>query len=549
MALTDARARRIAALVASLNQGRGRPDYTRRVAGNAWAKRLARAGGQYRLAAGPGPAIARERHSLAVLVHAGQIKATEADEFLGARYPGQRFAGGEFADLNQALLEAELVNQAATLRGGAALVRGIPAAQQAEGASTLKGVDAEAGGNAPIRVPRLPDTYKQEAVQDALEGLAESTEEALRAVRARPPSFPAGSLDGAALAPGSVQPEALNLLEVGRSLVSWPSADEAIELDLIPSTALDQYVAIGAERGPGRVWVATARPGRDSRLARGPARYRIVAPDMRFGVMSTRLPPDADVAANREPGILVQYGVVVTGIPHFLGRRPSRILAVEAVGDQPASLRTLFRTGGLAAAWPATGTDRDYFWSRTQAEHITASFPFAESFGADTTLSASVASLRDSTGFSFQLVTGRDGGEVFRQLCSRPTLGRELRGNGHGPSMTIPAGLPHESPSVPIAVDWQGSPATYIHRQEGYDFGTAGTRVVIGMPFSYSDCAALAPTDGSFSLVVMPLGEKLVSQSGLAAFAQPDQWAKNGMRLIESVTGRLRSWALDVIVD
>lgn len=557
MTLTDERSRRIAAMVGSLAQERGSiaPNYLGRFdRTRAHTLSAARRAGQYRVAAGPGPAIAQERFALNALVRRGTISASEADEFLGARYPGQRFSGGDFQDQNQILLEAEAAERAATLRGGSSVVRAALASQRAHGASALKGTDSAAGGDAPFRVPTLPENYEQERVQDALEGLAEETAQNIRALRANPPEFPAQSLDGAALKPGSVPAEALNAREVGKKLVSWPSAEEAIELDLVHSTAFDRYVrrAATGDTGPGRVWeVAEVRASTTARIGAGPARYRIVQPTQRFGVMSIRLPPDSNLNAQTTPGILIQYGIVVAKIPHYLGRPPERLLAVEAVGDAPASLRTIFTTGGNGSAWSNAGTDRDHYWLRTQAEHVTNGFPFMASFGDDATLAAGANDLRDFQGLSFQLVTGRDGGEVFRQLCSRFTLGRALRTDGRGPAMTLPAGLPIEAPTVPSVVDWQAGPPAYIHRIETYDLSTAGTRVVIGMPFSYSDCAALAPTDTHFSVVIQVVGEREVSQTTppLTSFGQPDVWHKNGCKTAQSVTGRLRTWAVDVIVD
>lgn len=557
MALTDDRARRIAAMVASVAQERGsiRPAYLgSRDPTRAHASRGMRRLGQYRLAAGPGPAVAQERLALSALVQRGTLTATEADEFLGARFPGQRFAGGEFADQNQALLEAEAADRAAALRGGAAVVRAISQVQRAGGASPLKGTDTEAAGDAPIHVPRLPDEYDQATIQDALEGLAEDTAQAVRALKVNPVEFQAQSIDGAALKPGSVPAEALDARSVGQKLLAWPSEEEAIELDLVHSLGFDRYMrrAATGDSGPGRVWVPSdLSENRLARVGGGPARYRVVKPSQPFGVMSCRLPPEANLSANTQPGLLFSYGIVVHRIPHFLGRPPSRILAVEAVGDAPTSLQQNFGTGGNGAVWSNAGTDRNFFFNRTQEDHVTNTFPFMSSFGGDATLSPSANDTREVEGLAFQLITGRDGGEVFRQLCSRETLGRRLRVDGHGPAVTLPSGLAIEAPTVPSVVDWVGGIPAYFHRIETYDLTTGGTRVVIGMPFSYSDCAAFAPTDTHFSIAIQVIGDRLVSQVSppLTSYSQPDVWHKAGYKATESVAGRLRTWAVDIIVS
>jgi hypothetical protein len=368
-----------------------------------------------------------------------------------------------------------------------------------------------------IPVSPLPNAYDRSAVQSAIESLERT--------RAKAANVQASSTNAGT--------------QVG---VNWPSEDDAVPLELTISATMDRFVS----GGPARIWTARAGATGTARYGFGPQRYRIVLGGQRLGVMSLRLPPDADMGATIVPGILVQHGIVVTGIPHWLGRPPRRILAAESVGDSPVSFRTLFSTGG-AAVWNSGGTTRDFYWKRTQDEHVTlAPYPFASAFGSDSTLQAGSAQLRDMKGFTLSLLTGTSGGEVFRQLCSRACLGRSLRGDGHGPSATVPSGLPVEAPTVSTAVDWL-SPTSYTHRIEGYDLTTA--RIAQGVPFSYEDCRALAATSETFSLVVQASGEKIVSQSPAPTYGTPAVWHQNGLVIQDSTTGRLRSWALDIIVE
>lgn len=533
MSLTSEGQRRIAAMLAVVSGGRTVRRYAGADVPRGTLAQALRSAGQVSPTSGSGPAVAPERLALAALVRSGRLTADEADAFMAARYPGQRFSGGRFGDRAQSVAEAE--------RAAPGAIRAASEANPTVGADPAS----------PLRVGRLPNGWDQAQAQDVLERLAEGVSNRLQALRTTPPSFPVHSLDGAALAPGSVPVEALDQPAAARRLVELPRPEEAVELDLTQSLTMDRLVsrASTATSGPGRIWTAKARPGPASRIGVGATRYRVVRAGQRFGVMSCRLPPDTDMAANNVPGIAFQYGIVVAQIPHFLGRPPSRILSVEAVGDAPTSFRTLFNSAGGGVAWASGGTTRDFYWQRTTEEHLTlAPYPFADAFGSDANLGPSSSFLRDIWGFSFQLVTGRDGGEVFRQLCSRRTLGRGLYQSGHGPAASIPAGLPLESPAPASVVDWNGA-TTYTHRIETYDLTTAGTKVAIGMPFGYDDCAALVPTDTHFSMVVMPIGEKLLSQAGLASLATPEEWHRNGLRTTGAVSGRLRNWALDAIVD
>ncbi len=530
MTLTSQKQRRIAAMLATVSGGRTTRRYAGLDVGRSSLAAGLRAAG-VSPSVGVGPTVAPERLALSALVRSGRVTQQEADEYLAAAYPAQRFSGGRFGDREQSVAEGDRLS--------------LESIQRASEANPTVGVEAAS----PLRVGRLPENYDQPQVQDALEGLAEEVSSRLRVLTTRPPSFPAHSLDGKALAPGSVPVDALEQRELGKA-ISWPSEDEAIEVDLRQSVTMDRFVrrASNGVSGPGRIWEAKVSPGVGSRVGSGPTRYRLIRAGQRFGVMSCRLPPDADMAATSTPGILFQYGIVIRSIPHYLGRIPSRILAVQAVGDSPTSFRTVFDLAGGGAAWTSGGTTRDFWWNRTTSEHLTlAPYPFADAFGADANLYPAGANLRDIEGFTFQLVTGRDSGEVFRQICSRATVGRALKMDGHGPGASLPSGLRMEAPTVASAVDWV-NPA-YTHRVETYDLTTAGTKLAIGLPFSYDDCAALAPTDTHFSVVVQAVGEKLLSQSGLVSLATPEEWHRNGLRLTETVAGRLRNWALDVIVD
>lgn len=556
MSLTEERSRRIGAMLAAIHVGRGGllPSYFPPRGSGTQAQRrrlgLQRDGS----ASFTGPAVAQERSNLELLVRSGRVSQTEADAYLAAKYPGQRISGGRYQDQAQALAAERASGLTASLAVADVLLEARADVQRAPGRDPTSGTDAAVSGDQPVRAQRVPDDYAAPAVQSVLDNLAEEVSRGLREVRLQPPVFPAHSLSGDALALGSVPAEALDPVSVGEQLLALPGASEAIEIDAQPSLTLDRYVVNGVDKGPGRIWQArpVERQARTTRFSAGPERFRLLMNGQKFGVMSVRMPPTADLSAQLEPGLLFQYGIVIRGIRHYLGRPPLRLLALESIGDSPVAFRTLFSTGSNNSIWATGGTNRDFYWNRTTSEHFTnAPYPFAEAFGTDTDLAPNGGALRDIAGFQFQLITGRTGGEVFRQLCSRVTLGRSIRSDGHGPALTIPSGLPIEAPTVPNCVDWD-SPTLYTHRPESYDLTTAGTRIVIGMPFRYEDCASLVATDTEFSLVVMPIGEKLVSQTTppLSSYGQPELWAQNGIRLTDAVAGsRRRRWAVDMIVE
>lgn len=545
MALTDERQSEIASRVRALTAFRGDLrggglDALERARGV--QTRALRRGRQYAVTAGTGP-DGGEARALERLVTEGAVTRQEASDYLASRYPAQRFAGRQFGGQAQRAIDAALAERAARLRGGRAVVRGGLAASRATAPAP--------GGSQPFHVEQLPERYDAEAVRRVIARVAEQAAQNDALARARPAAPEPHTLDGAALAPGTVPATALDLKDVGRALLALPGPEEALELELVHSATMDRFVrrASNGESGPGRIWTAAdTKPRSSSRIGVGPARYRLVGPGQRFGVMSCRLPPTANLLADSTPGIQFQYGIVVAQIPHTLGRPPCRILSAEAVGDAPVSFRENFQAGGAAVIWPSTGTQRDFYWQRTTAEHLTATFPFMAAFGADANLAASTALIRDCFGLSFQLVTGRNAGEVFRQLCSRTTLGRLLRNNGVGPFVTLPAGQPVNAPCPPNAVTWNAVGPEYTHRTETFDL-TSGVILAQGLPFSYADCASLVPTDAHFSVVVQVIGEKVLSQSGLASLASPEAWHQNGLRTVESVTGSLRTWAVDIIVD
>jgi hypothetical protein len=530
MAITSKSQRDRAARIASIARQRGmvRPSGLEPRDSRAHEARAQARAGRY----GSDLGVGASDPGLAAAVRAGALSSQEADELAASRRVGARYAGGRYGAQGERLDAAEMAEKAAGLRPGGELMTAMRTARRPAAAT--------------FQVEQLPAVYDPDAVKTAIQDVADR----IPSTESQPAAH---TVDGAVLAPGSVPAAALDQRELGRELLTLPGPSEAIELEFTHSTTMDRFVRSAAgESGPGRIWTAgEVQAGRQARIGLGPARYRMVKPNMPFGVMSLRLLPTANLLANSLPGFLVSYGVVITKIPHFLGRPPTRILSAEAVGSQPMSFAIRTADGGKIAAFTAP---RNLYWSRTTSEYETQGlYPFLSTLGTDTTLRAIASSWRDNAGLVFQLITGRDANEVFQQLCTRNVLGKMLSNNAVPPSVALPISCPVGAATAPNCLVWDSAtfPAVYLHRTQANDLTTLGVdeRLVQGLPFDYDDCAALVPTEKHFSLVVLWGFEKVVAQAPTPAqYGTPDVWHKNGLQTFQNTTSRLRNWAVDLIV-
>ena len=532
MALTEERSRAIASRISELmaKRGPGRGSLSRALLK---ARQLAITGG-------PGPTWRPEGSALESLVASGELSREEAQAYLSSLYPAERWSGGRFGDQERSLFESEQAERQAFLRGGRRVRR-------SRTDPVLTEPPQEQVFN--ISTQDVPDAYDAAAIKGAFSRMATEVSENLRMLRASPPEPMAYSLDGIALKPGSVPAEALEPEAFGQS-VRLPGADEAVEIEASQSATMDRFVvnSTTAISGPGRILEAQpVAPSSTARIGSGPTRYRVVRPDMRFGVMSMRIVPTGNLVVLYTPGMLIQYGVVITKIPHWLGRPPREIIGVDAVGNPPVALARIFADGNAPTRWTAA---QDFFWSRTQSEYEDqGNYPYATVFGSDAVLAPVADNLRLNQGFIFHLVVGRDANEVFQQLCSRFVYGNRLEDDGRAAVATVPRGLTVESPAPPNCLAWDTGAAKYAHMVET-DNLTAQPRIVQGIPFSYDDCAAMVPTDTHFSLVVVLAFERTVSQSPAPSpWGTPEVWHRNGVKTQATTSGRLRTWAVDVIVN
>ena len=547
-ALSSDRFRAIAARVSALVADTPRvPNHLRReIPERALRVQALRQTGRWEQTSGTGPDVV-ESHALRSLVARGDVSAADAESFMAAKYPEQRWGSGRFGAQSQRVAEGEAIDAAARdMRGGLRAVQRARATGQASSPARNRGVDALAAGDLPVTTPTAPPVYSTGAMQEALDTMAEDVARNMRTLRTKAPVYPAHSVDGITVKPGSLPVDALDQENLGRT-IALPGPDEAHEVFSDRSASMDRFVrASNGSSGPGRIFDVRQVQHR-GRISTAAQRFRVVREDMRFGVMSCRLLPTADLSASATPGIMFSYGIVISRIPHTLGRAPSMLLGAEAVGTPPVSFFFALTTNGSPTSFSSGGTQRDFYWGRMHQDYqLAGNYPFAEPFGADTVLAPVSNDLRECLGFSFQLITGRDANEVMQQLCSRVCLGKNIRRDGHGPTRSIPPGWYVEAPTVPNLITWDL--LTYTHRVEAFNLSTA-SRIVQGIPFSYEDCAAMVPTAGHFSVVVQPIMERRVSQQPApAAWGNPQEWHKNGLVTVASSSGRLRNWALDIIV-
>ena len=534
-ALLDETFQKIARWVTELN-----PDPVGRARGgqefiHSRYKRALSKVGLYEVASGSGPGAVGDVWALNQLVLSGAIKKQEADAYLAQKYPGQEWAGAQWGG------QADIEAQRRLSDAEATRLEGKPVAAS----PTRSGQTAD---SPEVRVDPLPPRYSQEALQATLQEMADQTNRSLESLANGGVSFQPNSLDGGAIRPGSLPITALPARALQEAVQRFPGPDEAILLRHTPTTAIDRWVVSGADSGPGRVVIAQESFQSGWIPSAGPMRYRVVQQGTKFGIMSMRLPPTADLAVDFAPGFEIRYGVIIHKIPHYFGRPPTTLLAAAWVGEAPVARASQFEDGGNSTLLPAT---RRLFHDRAQATYQTANFPFLTSFGTDALLLPSAANMADCRGFSISLITGRTSEEVYGELNTLTVLGQDLGEESHGPSVSIPDIFEAHPPATPNVLTWNGTTsggARYTHRTQAEDLSTFG-KLIQGVPFRYEDCQRFIPTDEHFSLVCMTevirVNGPYTGGATPADWSAPHLWAKSG---VQTNGTSPRDWALDIIV-
>ncbi len=115
------------------------------------------------------------------------------------------------------------------------------------------------------------------------------------------------------------------------------------------------------------------------------------------------------------------------------------------------------------------------------------------------------------------------------------------------PSSSLPVGLAPHPPAPPTVYRWDGDAITAQYdslEEESNDLSTF-SRVCQGVPFSYEDCASLAPTEETFSLVLQFDGFRSFIPGAGNSWPDPGEWKDHGLRLLQD---EARDWNLDLLI-
>lgn len=512
--------------------------------------------GVFQAAQQGGVAEALDVYALFKVLSSGKISSEEAELYLNQRYPGQRWSGGRFGDRASSQAAAAAADKSAqpkarktrsTNPAGLADTARAPAGGSRSGPAS--GVNI---GGIPLPIVDLPDAYDPEALRQSLESMANAllaNDAAIatgQALKLNP-----GVLDGRVIRPGSLPPSSINPLEFARLLNQLPGTDQVVTIRAARSNDIDRWVVNGNNRGPGRVWqVQSVQYPKAWRPTPGPMRYRVVFPNLEFGIMGTELFGDTWALNSWYGQVELTYGIVLRGLPSFLGRPPVAISAVwEGVSPVALAYQRSDHNFATNPPWPLYGTTR-LFHDRADALYHTTGFPFLTGYGSTSNSVPSSSDLADCDGFYFMLLSGRSAEEIYQQLNSRNSnSGAHLQKEAVGPFTSAPGWLRPRSPCSASVYQWSNvgtaATTTYTWRDETFNPATVN-RIVQGVPFSYEDCDKLRQSAKDFSLLIQPaLGHTITLTNAGQQWESPELWHADGVRT-SLVDGR--DWAIDIIV-
>lgn len=461
------------------------------------------------------------------LVARGEIKEAEADAFVRQQFPDWEWLGGNWSDQRPSQAAETIIDQSAAPSTDPDKIDADEAAETINEASPQTISAAGAPGSTFIpTVEALPVDYDQSKIQEVIEDLASQVALNDLALGAGNINFPAGRIPGGAIAPGTLPATAMEPLAWSKLLNQMPGPEAAVGLTTKRSSTVDRWVQGGTNRGPGRAQgVTSVQFPAGWQPYRGVHRYRIVDKRSRFGVMSMI----ASVGGTAPSWIFyanLYYGYVLHRIPHYLGRPPVGIQALQYVGEAPVPF------GYENTTTLVTGTPT-LFHTRAQDEYQTTAKSYGAPLDTDPILDPTTAEIEAAQGISVSLITGRTAQEVYQQINTRRSgAGPGITSSGHGPSLTLPEGLQVSAPAPAGVLDWEGSIAfRWDPHAEATDLSTLN-HLSQGVPFSYEDCAKMVPNDTHFSLVVqMDMEVERILASGMAAWPSPEEWHAHGLRL------------------
>lgn len=520
-----------------------------------------------------GASVAQDLYGLKLLMRSGKITVDEVRGFLNRRYDGAvDWTGEAFASTTKSAA-TESLNEAL------ALPSEDPGKKQEEQRALLAQQVAGPGGkldqqfgDVAIHAPEIDDGPVQgRDLRRVVDDIIDQVSLRMSSIAQGQINFRANSIDARALKPGTLSYDKIEPVGFHRAMNTWPGPDQAIRLSVARDPSVDRWheatptaftsdAAAATQRifGPGRVWrvQSYAFPDKTYRPSPGPVRYRVVLPNLEFGLMSMLKANDGLGWSDANGTWELVWGVVIRGIPNFYDRAPDNIFWMGWDGDVPTSLEgDVVNTGGV-------GPTSNLYEDRAIAEFTSVNRAALAAYNKITAgnYRPTATIIEGWKGISAMLVTGRTDTEVFEQLNGRECQLGMLRGNPHGPMSSAPSGLRHKSPAVPsIVVSTNGTLSNIDPKVKSSDplpqASANARRVVQGVPFLYEDCARLRPTtgaDGSFAIALelvldyTVLKAQIVTWQGSTEVGmEPGAWWTQGLRVVEQNN---REIAVDIIV-
>lgn len=493
----------------------------------------------------------QEAQSLRNLVESGEVSMSDASAYMRQKYPSQSFASDKFQDQlvddrARQLVDISALPSADPRRAETeSSLLGQIATQGLQGRSDFVNPDDGAVSNRGVSIPKLGPVYDHREVMRAIKSAADQISAGVSDVESGNVKFPVNSVDGGSITPGTITPEKVDQESFNKMVRDMPGPEEAVKLSVSRRSDLDGDATSTANKGANRIWHVTDVTYPESYRPRpGPMRVTVVSKGMQFNCMSL------DGGAK---SITVRYGLVLKGIPHFLGRIPQQILYAVASGYSPGQVEAMHQN-----ATSSVGPDGVTYTSgqatllydsitattgRAYEDFVTRPPGWLSEHGSNSSIKPSAADVSKSDGVKFMLITGTTTKEVYSQLNSKQVNGAYIGGNSQGPTASLPPGRLMESPA-PACGSVQTSDGSSELTARLRANGSEIAKWRIAYPFSYDVCSQLVATDTHFSLVVMP--DLTHQNSGIDTVSfDIDDMSSNGVTV---VSDNDREVGVDIVV-
>ena len=493
----------------------------------------------------------READVLRFLVSDGQVDIQDAGAYMQDRYPSQSYASDQFVELLVDEQARNMIDVQALPSGSPKRIEterritGNIAAAGTEGRSDFLNETEGIPASRNVYMPHLGPDYDPREVTRAIKAVTDQLSTQVGSVERGNVQFPINSLDGRSIRPGTITPEKVDQESFNAMVRDMPGPEETVRLEIGRQAGIDNDATATASNGAQRVWKVTKAVYPTSYTPRpGPMRVQAVHKGMQFNVMSLD---------GQAKSLIVRYGLVIKGIPHFLGRIPDQILYATFTGYPPAQLEAIHQNA-TANIGP---DDQTYITStklydstgsagRAHDDWITNTAGWLQEHGGNANLAPSTTNVAECEGVKFMLITGTTAKEVYAQLNSKKVNGAYIGGNAQGPTASLPPGRLMESPA-PACASIQHTPGGGTDEDLDGVIRTGSTtsqRWRIAYPFSYDACSQLVATDTEFSLVVMPDMTRQDDGIDTVAF-EINLMASNGVTVVEDND---RTIGVDIVV-